>query len=46
MMLTGQVFTIMNNVATNEQVSEITKAADCYLYCNDMEKKQRFIDLN
>ena len=32
MMLTGQVFTIMNNVATNEQVSEITKAADCYLY--------------
>lgn len=32
MMLTGQVFTIMNQIATNEQVAEIIKAADRYLY--------------
>lgn len=32
MMLTGQVFTIMNEIATNEQVVEIIKAADQYLY--------------
>lgn len=32
MMLTSQVFTIMNNIATNEQVLEIVKAADQYLY--------------
>lgn len=32
MMLTGQVFTIMNQIATNEQVAEIIKAADHYLY--------------
>lgn len=32
MMLTGQVFTVMSGVATDEQVAEITKAADKYLY--------------
>lgn len=32
MMLTGQVFTIMNEIATNEQVDEMIKAADKYLY--------------
>jgi len=32
MILTGQVFTIMNHIATNEQVAEIIKAADQYLY--------------
>lgn len=32
MMLTGQVFTVMNEVATNEQVADIIKAADKYLY--------------
>lgn len=32
MILTGQVFTIMNNIATNEQVTEIIKAVDQYLY--------------
>ena len=32
MMLTGQVFTVMSGTATKEQVAEITKAADKYLY--------------
>ena len=32
MMLTGQVFTIMSETATPEQVAEIVKAADNYLY--------------
>lgn len=32
MMLTGQVFTIMSNTATEEQVESIIKSADKYLY--------------
>jgi cellobiose phosphorylase len=32
MMLTGQVFTIMSETATKEQVKDIIKAADAYLY--------------
>lgn len=32
MMLTGQVFAIMSQTATEEQVGEIVKAADKYLY--------------
>lgn len=32
MMLTGQVFAIMSGTATQEQVKEITKASDAYLY--------------
>lgn len=32
MMLTGQVFSIMSGTATDEQVEEIVKAADAYLY--------------
>lgn len=32
MMLTGQVFTVMADVATDEQVVAITKSADKYLY--------------
>ncbi|MBR3646687.1 MAG: cellobiose phosphorylase [Lachnospiraceae bacterium] len=32
MMLTGQVFTIMSGTATKEQVADIAKAADNYLY--------------
>lgn len=32
MMLTSQVFTIMSGVATDEEVSQIVKAADAYLY--------------
>ena len=32
MMLTGQVFAIMGNVATNQQIEYISKAADRYLY--------------
>ncbi|MBU3804510.1 MAG: cellobiose phosphorylase [Candidatus Cellulosilyticum pullistercoris] len=32
MMLTSQVFTIMNKVATDQQVIDIVKAADQYLY--------------
>ena len=32
MMLTGQVFTVMSGVATDEQVAEIAKVADKYLY--------------
>ncbi|EKQ57683.1 MULTISPECIES: cellobiose phosphorylase [unclassified Clostridium] len=32
MMLTGQVFTIMSSIATEEQVKSIVKAADKYLY--------------
>ncbi len=32
MMLTGQVFTIMSGTATKEQIADITKAADTYLY--------------
>ncbi len=32
MMLTSQVFTVMGNVATDEQTAEIVKAADKYLY--------------
>ncbi|MCD7725038.1 MAG: cellobiose phosphorylase [Clostridiales bacterium] len=36
MMLTGQVFSIMSGTATDEQVSEIVKAADAYLYDGDI----------
>ena len=32
MMLTGQVFAIMGNVATDEQITQITRSADHYLY--------------
>ena len=32
MMLTGQVFAIMGNVATDEQIGKIVKSADHYLY--------------
>ncbi|MDC7278578.1 MULTISPECIES: GH36-type glycosyl hydrolase domain-containing protein [Pseudobutyrivibrio] len=32
MMLTGQVFAIMGNVATDQQIEYISKAADRYLY--------------
>jgi len=32
MMLTGQVFAIMSNTATNEQVKEIVSSADAYLF--------------
>lgn len=32
MMLTGQVFAIMSDVATDEQIRKITKSADHYLY--------------
>lgn len=32
MMLTGQVFAIMSGTATNEQVKEIVRASDAYLY--------------
>lgn len=32
MMLTGQVFTIMSDIATEKQVEEIVKASDRYLY--------------
>lgn len=32
MMLTGQVFTIMSGTATIDQIEQITKAADAYLY--------------
>jgi len=32
MTLTGQVFSIMSNAATNEQVEEVIKSADKYLY--------------
>lgn len=32
MMLTSQVFAIMSGTATKQQVMEITKAADCFLY--------------
>ncbi|SEA64594.1 Glycosyltransferase family 36 [Pseudobutyrivibrio sp. ACV-2] len=32
MMLTGQVFAIMGDVATDEQIKQITSAADRYLY--------------
>ena len=32
MMLTGQVFTVMNHIATGEQTQEIIKATDRYLY--------------
>ena len=36
MMLTSQVFTIMSGVATEEQISEVIKAADHYLYEESM----------
>ena len=36
MMLTGQVFAIMGDVATSEQIKSITKAADRYLYKEDI----------
>ncbi|MDF2538681.1 MAG: cellobiose phosphorylase-like protein [Herbinix sp.] len=36
MMLTGQVFTIMSNTATQEQVKAIVAAADEYLYDNSI----------
>ena len=32
MMLTGQVFSIMGNVATDAQIRKIEKSADLYLY--------------
>ena len=32
MMLTGQVFSIMGNVATDAQIRKIVKSADHYLY--------------
>ena len=32
MMLTGQVFAIMGGIATKEQIGQITKSADHYLY--------------
>ena len=32
MMLTGQVFSIMAGTATDEQIRQITKSADRYLY--------------
>ncbi|MCQ2516662.1 MAG: cellobiose phosphorylase [Saccharofermentans sp.] len=32
MMITGQVFTVMSGVATEEQVDEIIKSSDAYLY--------------
>ncbi len=32
MMLTGEVFTIMSGVATDDQVTEIVKSADRYIY--------------
>jgi len=32
MMLTGQVFTVMSGTATKEQTADIVKAADTYLY--------------
>jgi len=35
MMLTGQVFTVMSGTAKDEQVSDIVKAADRYLYKED-----------
>lgn len=36
MMLTGQVFTIMSGIAKEEQVAEITAAADRYLYAEEL----------
>ncbi len=36
MMLTGQVFAIMGNVATDEQIRHITEAADRYLYKSEL----------
>jgi len=35
MMLTGQVFTVMSGTAKDDQVSDIVKAADRYLYKED-----------
>ena len=32
MMLTGQVFTVMSGIATDQQIGEIVKSADKYLY--------------
>lgn len=42
MMLTGQVFSIMSGTATEEQIKEITKSADKYLY----DKRQGGYRLN
>ncbi|MBQ6886378.1 MAG: cellobiose phosphorylase [Lachnospiraceae bacterium] len=42
MMLTGQVFSIMSGTATEDQIKEITKSADMYLY----NKKQGGYRLN
>lgn len=42
MMLTGQVFSIMSGTATEEQIAQITKSADKYLY----DKKQGGYRLN
>lgn len=36
MMLTGQVFAIMGNVASTEQISRIVQSADHYLYKEDI----------
>ncbi|MBO4636581.1 MAG: cellobiose phosphorylase [Clostridiales bacterium] len=36
MMLTGQVFTVMSGVATDDQVKEIIRSADRYLYDADL----------
>ena len=32
MMLTGEVFTVMSGVATEEQIADIVKSADRYIY--------------
>lgn len=36
MMLTGQVFSIMNHIATEEQTAKIIKSADRYLYAPEI----------
>ena len=36
MMLTGQVFTVMSGTATDEQVADIAKSADEYLYLKEV----------
>lgn len=36
MMLTSQVFAVMAQTATDEQVAEIVRSADKYLYCDAM----------
>lgn len=36
MMLTGQVFAIMGNVASKDQISRIVQSSDRYLYCREI----------